>query len=111
MIKQTKNAIICLYMLGAILDSTIAQGDCDDLEAWCPEIDAAIDCCSPFIQTKCPSSCDTCPAIHCIWDNWKVGTCSAECGPGTRINTREKLVEESNGGTCTGENKEILECQ
>ena len=26
MIKQTKNTIICLYILGATLDSTIAQG-------------------------------------------------------------------------------------
>ena len=26
MIKQTKNTIICLYMLGATLDSTVAQG-------------------------------------------------------------------------------------
>ena len=50
-------------------------------------------------------------AIHCTWDNWKIGACSAACGPGTRINTRVKLVEESNGGTCTGENKEILECK
>ena len=34
---------------------------CDDLEAWCPEIDTAKDCCAPYIQTKCPGSCDTCP--------------------------------------------------
>ena len=40
------------------------KGNCDDLEAWCPEIDAAKDCCSPFIQTKCPSSCDACPGTH-----------------------------------------------
>ena len=33
-------------------------------------------------------------AIHCVWDNWVIGTCSAECGPGTRTNTRVKLVEE-----------------
>ena len=26
MIKQTKTTIICLYMLGATLDSTVAQG-------------------------------------------------------------------------------------
>ena len=49
-------------------------------------------------------------AIHCVWDNWVIGTCSAECGPGTRTNTRVKLVEESNGGTCTGKDEEVLEC-
>ena len=50
-------------------------------------------------------------AIHCVWDNWVIGNCSAECGVGTRENTRVKLVEESNGGTCTGNSTETLECQ
>ena len=50
-------------------------------------------------------------AVHCVWDNWVAGNCSAECGTGTRTNTRVKLVEESNGGTCTGNSTEILQCR
>ena len=50
-------------------------------------------------------------AIHCKWDNWVIGNCSAECGTGTRTNTRVKLVEEKNGGTCTGQSTEIEECK
>ena len=50
-------------------------------------------------------------AVHCIWDNWVEGNCSAECGTGTKTNTRVKLVEESNGGTCTGNDTEVLECK
>ena len=57
-------------------------------------------------------------AIHCKWDNWAIGTCITQteledgthCGPGTRTNTRVKLVEESNGGTCDGKYEETLEC-
>ena len=50
-------------------------------------------------------------AVHCEWDDWVMGSCSAECGTGTRINTRVKLVEERNGGTCTGRPTEVLQCQ
>jgi len=50
-------------------------------------------------------------AIHCVWDNWVEGNCSTECGTGTKTNTRVKLVEESNGGTCTGNSVETLECK
>ena len=50
-------------------------------------------------------------AIHCVWDEWVPGECSAECGTGTRTNTREKLIEEANGGICTGEPTEILACK
>lgn len=50
-------------------------------------------------------------AVHCEWDDWVEGSCSAECGTGTRTNTRVKLVEEKNGGTCTGQPTEVLQCQ
>merc|ERR1712179_534223 len=53
---------------------------------------------------------EACPVIHCEWDEWVIGACSAECGVGTRTNTRVKLVEELNGGTCTGQPEEIEEC-
>ena len=84
---------------------------CDDLEEWCEEMDKSKDCCSDTVQTMCPGLCDTCPAVHCEWDDWVEGDCSAECGTGTRTNTRVKLVEESNGGTCTGKPTEMLVCK
>ena len=49
-------------------------------------------------------------AIHCEWDAWNLGECSAECGLGTQKNTRTKLVEEANGGTCSGQPEEVVEC-
>ena len=49
--------------------------------------------------------------IHCVWDEWKEGECSATCGTGTRTNTRSKLVTEANGGTCTGQPTEIMDCK
>ena len=49
-------------------------------------------------------------AIHCKWDDWVNGTCSVTCGVGTREDTRVKLVEEANGGTCTGKPTEIVQC-
>ena len=48
--------------------------------------------------------------IHCEWDEWTIGACSAECGVGTRTNTRVKLVEEFHGGTCSGQPEEIEMC-
>ena len=50
-------------------------------------------------------------AVHCVWDEWVFGECSAECGVGTRTNTRVKIVEEVNGGTCDGQPTEIEACQ
>ena len=39
-----------------------------------------------------------------------IGECSRSCGTGTRTNNRTKLVEEANGGTCSGQPSEIVEC-
>jgi len=57
-------------------------------------------------------ACNTeaCPPIHCEWGEWVAGECSHECGEGTQVNTREKLVEEANGGTCTGKPNETVSC-
>lgn len=49
-------------------------------------------------------------AINCEWGEWVIGKCSAECGTGTRTNTRDKIVEEANGGTCGGETTRVVEC-
>ena len=49
-------------------------------------------------------------AVHCVWDDWIEGDCSATCGYGLKTNTRTKLVEESYGGNCTGEATEVSLC-
>ena len=49
-------------------------------------------------------------AIDCSWGNWTAGTCSVTCGVGIRIDTREKLTMESNGGKCEGCETKIVEC-
>ena len=40
-----------------------------------------------------------------------IGECSTACGIGTRVKTRTKLVEEENGGTCTGKTEELETCK
>ena len=50
-------------------------------------------------------------AVHCVWDEWTEGSCSATCGVGARTNTRAKLVNESDGGTCTGYSTENVMCE
>lgn len=57
-----------------------------------------------------PCNTEACPPIHCEWEDWELGECSEDCGPGTQTNTRTKLVEEANGGTCDGKPTEIVEC-
>ena len=39
----------------------------------------------------------------CEWNDWEYGECTSTCGGGTRMNTRTKKKEESNGGSCDGE--------
>merc|ERR1719158_2543315 len=83
-----------------------------------------------MVYQKCPRTCSKCSEIevannksnniepefeittvNCEWSEWEFGHCSAECGEGTIIKTRSKLVEESNGGTCIGEPTETVECK
>ena len=32
--------------------------------------------------------------VDCEWSEWSIGECSVSCGGGTRIDTRDKVVEE-----------------
>ena len=38
--------------------------------------------------------------MDCEWSEWSIGECSLSCGGGTRIDTRDKVVEEDHGGSC-----------
>ena len=49
--------------------------------------------------------------VDCVWTDWKPGQCSVTCGLGIRIDTRSKLIEEKNRGTCLGESSITSECQ
>ena len=49
--------------------------------------------------------------VDCVWTDWKPGRCSVTCGLGIRIDTRSKLIEEKNRGTCLGESSITSECQ
>ena len=54
--------------------------------------------------------------VDCKWGNWTFGECSSSCGGGIRLDTRQELVDATNGGKeCTGpsnltENCNIQEC-
>ena len=48
--------------------------------------------------------------VDCEWDDWVEGDCSATCGTGQQTNTRVKLTEEANGGTCTGKSTNVTSC-
>ena len=50
-------------------------------------------------------------AIDCQWGEWNTGICSADCGDGTRTNTREKIVEEDYGGACNGTDSQSVPCK
>ena len=48
--------------------------------------------------------------VDCVWSDWVEGDCSTTCGAGQQNYTRTKLIEETNGGNCTGESTENLSC-
>ena len=69
-----------------------------------------------YIQlSKLNVGCDE-MKLNCEWDDWQIGECSKTCGGGSRTNSREKKVEEVNGGKeCAGsstftESCNIQEC-
>lgn len=79
--------------------------NCEELakSRYCTQTWAALYCSkSPSlkVQDTCKNACNQCP-IDCQWDEWNVGQCSKTCGGGTRKNTRNKIVYEKNGGTCS----------
>ena len=41
--------------------------------------------------------------VDCIWDDWKIGECSRDCGGGTRTNQRlPKVLADHGGKDCVG---------
>ena len=48
-------------------------------------------------------------AVDCEWNEWNNPPCSQTCG-GSRLKTRTKKVQETNGGPCKGSLKEIEAC-
>ena len=55
--------------------------------------------------------CISISAVDCVWGEWILGECSTTCGIGSRLNTRIKLVEEVNGGSCAGQSTETEDCK
>ena len=49
-------------------------------------------------------------SVNCEWGEWNLGYCSSPCGGGTRINYREKIVNEMFGGICEGDHNIEEEC-
>jgi len=75
----------------------------------CTDINLTSDLCKlQPIKNDCPL---TCAPVHCQWRSWEEGVCSSECGDGTRNDTRTKLVEEANGGTCDGKPIKTEHCK
>ena len=49
--------------------------------------------------------------VDCEWGAWQIGKCSAECGGGKRIDTREEKQHPQYGGKlCSGEIERTQEC-
>ena len=49
-------------------------------------------------------------SVDCEWGNWYEGDCSTTCGIGEQTDIRIKLVEEANGGNCTGWYTNVTSC-
>merc|ERR1719328_962289 len=49
--------------------------------------------------------------VHCEWNPWVIGKCSAECGEGQRTDTRTKKVVEAHGGSCSGKSTRKEHCK
>ena len=49
--------------------------------------------------------------VDCIWGEWFLGECSAECGGGIELDFRHKIQEELFGGKpCEGEHIRHEDC-
>ena len=49
-------------------------------------------------------------AQPCQWGSWNEGSCDKSCGGGVRRDTRNKLVQEQNGGYCPDEAYRTQDC-
>ena len=50
-------------------------------------------------------------AVHCVWDDWKIGVCSVTCGEGVRNNTRtQKIAAQFGGDECDGATLSVENC-
>ena len=49
-------------------------------------------------------------SVDCVWGDWIEGDCSTTCGTGEQTDTRVKLIEEANGGTCVGDSSNVSNC-
>ena len=64
-----------------------------------------------LIASNCTISNYQGAAVDCQWNVWEpYTTCSVTCGEGSQTKTRTKSIEESGGGTCSGENEMTVSC-
>merc|ERR1712046_162209 len=66
--------------------------------------------CSGEAREQINCSTSGCP-IDCRWGSWSLySSCSRSCGGGTQRRTRSKTVNERNGGLCSGQSSETIDC-
>ena len=50
-------------------------------------------------------------SVNCQWSSWgQYSKCTKSSGGGTQSKTRSKIIPESGGGTCFGENEVFRSC-
>ena len=65
--------------------------------------------CIPILYSEC-NICIV-VVVDCIWGEWFLGECSAECGGGIELDFRHKIQEELFGGKpCEGEHIRHEDC-
>ena len=49
-------------------------------------------------------------SVNCEWGEWNIQECTKTCGGGTKLRTRNKVVIEASGGTCSGQHRATESC-